>query len=151
MWKAFLLTCHYSRCQNSSFHLWKDHCSHLFIFLMPSFLLCLLPSMQILGDLPFFNFKYEDSFIVFLRFQKRCITLKINTGGLPWWLRGKESACQCRRHGFDPWSGKVPHALEQLSPCATACVCAESGSCDYWSPLPLGPSLQQESGPARCN
>ena len=20
--------------------------------------------------------------------------------GLPWWLIGKESACQCRRHGF---------------------------------------------------
>ena len=26
---------------------------------------------------------------------------------LPWWLRGKESACQCRRHGFDPWVGKI--------------------------------------------
>ena len=25
--------------------------------------------------------------------------------GLPWWLSGKESACQCRRHGFDPWVG----------------------------------------------
>ena len=35
--------------------------------------------------------------------------------GLPWWLSGKESACQCRRHGFDPWSGKVPHAAEQPS------------------------------------
>ena len=23
--------------------------------------------------------------------------------GFPCWLRGKESACQCRRHGFDPW------------------------------------------------
>ena len=21
--------------------------------------------------------------------------------------------------GFDPWSGKIPHAVEQLSPCAT--------------------------------
>ena len=21
--------------------------------------------------------------------------------------------------GFDPWSGKMPHAAEQLSPCAT--------------------------------
>ena len=29
---------------------------------------------------------------------------------------GKESTCQCRRHGFDPWSGKIPHALEQLRP-----------------------------------
>ena len=28
--------------------------------------------------------------------------------GLPWWLRGKESACQCRRRGFDPWVRKIP-------------------------------------------
>ena len=28
-------------------------------------------------------------------------------------------ACQCRRHEFNPWSGKIPHALEQLSPRAT--------------------------------
>ena len=24
------------------------------------------------------------------------------------WLSGKESACQCRRHAFDPWVGKIP-------------------------------------------
>ena len=28
--------------------------------------------------------------------------------GLPRWLRRKELACQCRRHGFDPWIGKIP-------------------------------------------
>ena len=28
--------------------------------------------------------------------------------GLPWWLSGKESTCQCRRCGFDPWVGKIP-------------------------------------------
>ena len=28
--------------------------------------------------------------------------------GLPWWLSGKESACQCRRLRFDPWVGKMP-------------------------------------------
>ena len=27
---------------------------------------------------------------------------------LLWWLNSKESACQCRRHRFDPWSGKIP-------------------------------------------
>ena len=27
---------------------------------------------------------------------------------LPWWLSGKESACQCRRCSFDPWAGKIP-------------------------------------------
>ena len=31
----------------------------------------------------------------------------------------EESTCQCRAHGFDAWSGKIPHALEQLSPCTT--------------------------------
>ena len=25
----------------------------------------------------------------------------------------------CRAHGFNPWSGKIPHAAEQLSPRAT--------------------------------
>ena len=30
--------------------------------------------------------------------------------GLPTWSSGKEFACQCRGHGFDPWSGKIPHA-----------------------------------------
>ena len=39
---------------------------------------------------------------------------------LSWWLSGKESICQCGRHGFDPWSRKILHATEQLSPCTTA-------------------------------
>ena len=29
-------------------------------------------------------------------------------GRLPRWLGGNESACECRRHGFDPWIGKIP-------------------------------------------
>ena len=39
--------------------------------------------------------------------------------GLPWWRSGWESACRCRGHGFEPWSGKIPHAAEQLGPWAT--------------------------------
>ena len=35
-------------------------------------------------------------------------TTSKNIRGLPWWLSGKESACQCRRCGFDPWVGKMP-------------------------------------------
>ena len=27
---------------------------------------------------------------------------------LPWWLSGEESSCQCRRHEFSPWVGKIP-------------------------------------------
>ena len=30
------------------------------------------------------------------------------TKGLPRWLSGKESARQCRRHGFDSWVRKIP-------------------------------------------
>ena len=30
------------------------------------------------------------------------------TGGLSWWLSGKESAYQCRRCGFHSWVGKIP-------------------------------------------
>ena len=28
--------------------------------------------------------------------------------GLLWWLSVKESTCQCRRLGFDPWVRKIP-------------------------------------------
>ena len=44
--------------------------------------------------------------------------LKIMKWGLPWWLSDKESACQYRRHRFDPWLGKISHALEQLILCS---------------------------------
>ena len=44
---------------------------------------------------------------------------RMEIGGLPWWSSGWESACQCRGHGFDSWSGKNPHAMGQLNPCAT--------------------------------
>ena len=37
------------------------------------------------------------------------------------WLRihlqkKKKSTCQCRGHGFDPWSRKIPLIVERLSP-----------------------------------
>ena len=33
-------------------------------------------------------------------------------GGFPGGSDGKESACQCRRHGFDLWVGKIPWRKE---------------------------------------
>ena len=39
---------------------------------------------------------------------------------LPLWSYGRESACQCSRHMFDTWSGKILHAVEHLSPGTTA-------------------------------
>ena len=29
---------------------------------------------------------------------------------IPWWLSGKDSACQYRRHGFNPWVRKIPQS-----------------------------------------
>ena len=48
------------------------------------------------------------------------VLLRSRPQGLPWWRSGWESTCQCRGHGFEPWSGRIPHAPEQLGPCATA-------------------------------
>ena len=37
--------------------------------------------------------------------------------GLPWWLSGKVSACQCRRCGFSSWVRKIPWRRKwQLTP-----------------------------------
>ena len=33
--------------------------------------------------------------------------------GLPSCLSGRESACQCRRYGFDPWVRKIPWSRKQ--------------------------------------
>ena len=39
---------------------------------------------------------------------RECDWGSLEFGGLPWWLSGKESFCQCKRHGFDPWAKKIP-------------------------------------------
>ena len=55
--------------------------------------------------------------------------------GLPWWRSGWESACQCRGHGFEPWSGRIPRAAEQLGPWATTA-----------EPVRLEPVLRDKRG-----
>ena len=57
--------------------------------------------------------------------------------GLSCWLSGKESTCQYRRHRFDPWSGKIPHAAGHLSLCTTTTE----------SMHPRAHALQQEKPP----
>ena len=49
--------------------------------------------------------------------------------GLHWWSSGWESACQCRGHGFEPWSGRIPHSHNYWSPGAL-----EPTHRNYWSP-----------------
>ena len=76
-------------------------------------------------------------------------TLRTATLGFPWWLSGKESACQCRGCGFDPWSRTIPQAAEQLGPCATShWACALSpGAATPAAHAPESRALQQEMPP----
>ena len=75
----------------------------------------------------------------------REVQIKTTMRGLPWWRSGWESACQCRGYGFEPWSGKIPHAAERLGPCAT-----------ITEPVRLEPVLRNKRGrdserPAHCD
>ena len=56
----------------------------------------------------------------------------------------KKSACQCRRHGFDPWSGRILHAVEQLRPCTQLpSLCSRAGE--------LRPPSSHAEEPVLCN
>ena len=54
--------------------------------------LLISPFSFIVSHLLLFSFLFQQVFCV----------------GVPWWLSGKESTCQCRRLGFGPWVGKIP-------------------------------------------
>ena len=43
-----------------------------------------------------------------VRLSSKLLLAFLMHASLPWWLSGREFACQCRRHGFDPWVGKIP-------------------------------------------
>ena len=53
------------------------------------------------------------SFAIFMFLPLACWWVS-STLGLPWWLSDKESACQCRRHRFDPWVRKIPWRRDRL-------------------------------------
>ena len=82
--------------------------------------------------------------------------------GLPGRSSGEESLLQCRGHRFDPWSGKISRATEQLSLCATTTeppeplllllllsrfsrvrLCATPEMAAHQAPPPLGFSRQE--------
>ena len=68
------------------------------------------------------HFRPRDTCILKVRGWKKIFHANGNQrifGGLPWWRSGWESACWCRGHGFEPWSGKILHDTEQLGPWAT--------------------------------
>ena len=47
---------------------------------------------------------------------KSYLYFKTITLGFPGGAVVENLPAQCRGHGFEPWSGKIPHAAEQLSP-----------------------------------
>ena len=93
----------------------------------------------------------------FLKGTDATCLIKNKIPGLPWWLTGQESTCQCRRHRFSPWSGKIPQATEQLSQCATTTEpVLQSPGPAILSPCVLQPMLcnkrsHQTEKPEHCN
>ena len=63
----------------------------------------------------FLAFHSGSPFALWCLFYFPKVSFKSSCLGFPWWLSGKESPCQCRRHRFNPWSKKISHATEQLS------------------------------------
>lgn len=61
------------------------------------------------------------------------------------WLQ--ESSCLCRRLGFNPWSEKIPHAEEQLSPYTTTEPVLEPVSRNNWARV----SSLRCPEPVRCD
>ena len=75
------------------------------------------------------------------RKQKKVIKIKAKIRGfIPWWFSGKVSTCQCRRYGLDPWSEKIPHASEHLSPSTTT---IEPVCCSSWNLPSLEPKQEK--------
>ena len=63
-------------------------------------------SIWITEPLPCGNFPFcETLYFHFLIDQ--LLQIEYLRNALPWWLSGKESACQCRGPGFKPWVGKI--------------------------------------------
>ena len=69
----------------------------------------LSPSISSIHHEPPYNLNTNVAFTVC--WESHLTTLLMSSSldsGLPRWLSGKESACQCGRHGFGPWVGKIP-------------------------------------------
>ena len=70
--------------------------------------------------------------------------------GLSWWLNSKEFICQCRGHGFDPWSWGGPTCLGAAQPGAPQPpkpTCLGACALQRGRPLKWEARALQESGP----
>ena len=90
------------------------------ILFSPRSLLLPCGSVFSLGTLFFSQGSNEDAASELLAPQS-LFTIPYSSPGPPWWLRGKESACQGRRPGFDPWVRKMKRdgEKEMATHCST--------------------------------
>ena len=95
-----------SRAQSSS----QASLSHLLTLLKS--LITRHDTMKLLVEIIGKTFSGINYTNVFLGQSPKAIEIqtKLYKCRLPWWLNGKESTCQCRRHRILPWSRKLPHA-----------------------------------------
>ena len=75
-------------------------------------------------EMPFITSDEFNGILVYMKShltycQINDVIKEINKAGTSLVAQWLASTCRCRGHGFDPWFGKIPHAMEQLSPCAT--------------------------------
>ena len=57
---------------------------------------------------PLLNLQAFRTKMVLFKWTGTDLGLLIYLSLLSRWLGSKESTCQCRRHRFDPWVGKIP-------------------------------------------
>ena len=63
------------------------------------------------------------------------VSYHLQNVSLPWWLSGKEFACQCRRHGFDSLVWKDPTCQDAAKLVHNYCAGAlKPRNHNYWSP-----------------
>ena len=100
---------------------------------------------------------YDCSFVEIQGLRRNpCYNLFLNSTlkhwalGLPWWSSHEDTALQCKGHWFHPWFRKIPHASEQLSPCATTAEARAPRACASQKEKPpqwevCAPQLQSSS------
>ena len=98
-------------------------------------------------------FLSSSSFLLNSQDPLKLHLLSEGSPGHPWWSSGWQSACQCRGHGFDPYSGKIPYSEEQVNSWAATTETArlEPGLLNNRSSKEEAQAWQWRVAPTRCN
>ena len=88
--------------------------------------------------------QYAKPEALMLSFPEEYVLFKNTRLGLPWWYNGRESTCQCREHGFEPRSGKIPYTTKPMHHNYLSLGVATTEACE-----PRACAPQQEKPPQR--